>query len=262
MKRVSIRFYAELNDFLPPERRGAAFDHFFSGQPAVKDLIESLGVPHTEVDLILVNGESAEFSHKVRGGDRISVYPVFEAIDISPLLRVRPAPLREVCFVIDTHLGKLASYLRMMGFDALYSNSFSDDTLARISAGERRILLTQDKGLLKRSKVTHGYYVRASNPQLQLVEVLRRFDLFEMIQPFQRCMRCNEVLEPVSKEEVIERLPEKVRKHYHEFWLCRSCRRVYWKGSHYERMRGFIEQVRLRQRDSFFSGQIQRSGSA
>jgi hypothetical protein len=243
MKYCSIRFYAELNDFLLRERRQVAFNHFFSGKPSIKDLIESLGVPHTEVDLILVNGESVEFSRQVQNGDRISVYPVFETINISPIVRVRPIPLRKVRFVLDVHLGKLVLYLRMVGFDTLYNNEFSDDELVRISANERRILLTRDRGLLKRSNVTHGYYVRATNPPLQLVEVLHRFDLFKMSQPFRRCLRCNEMLEPAPKEKVEDHLPPKVREQFAEFSLCRGCGRIYWKGSHYERMKNFIRQI-------------------
>lgn len=243
MKCCSVRFYAELNDFLPWERRQNAFNRLFSGQPAVKDLIESLGVPHTEVDLILVNGESAEFSRRVQNGDRISVYPVFETINISSVVQVRPLPLRKICFVLDVHLGKLVLYLRMAGFDALYSNEFSDDELVRISANERRVLLTRDRGLLKRSNVTHGYYVRATDPPLQLVEVLHRFDLFKMSRPFQRCLRCNEILEPAPKKKMEGHLPPKIWEQFDEFSLCRGCGRLYWKGSHYEHMKNFLKKI-------------------
>ncbi len=247
MKCCLIRFYAELNDFLPAEKRQKAFLHFFSGRPAVKDLIESLGVPHTEVDLILINGESVGFSRQVEDGDRVSVYPVFESIDISPVLRLRPEPLREVRFVLDAHLGKLASYLRMVGFDTLYSNDFSDEMLAKISVKERRILLTRDRGLLKRSDVTHGCFVRSTNSREQLVEVLRRFDLFGAVRPFRRCMCCNGMLEAASREEVGERLPARIRERFNEFRLCRNCGRVYWKGSHYEHMKRFLGQLLSRE---------------
>ncbi|HIE13001.1 MAG TPA: twitching motility protein PilT [Desulfotomaculum sp.] len=246
MSRCSVRFYAELNDFLPPGKRQAAFIHTFLGEPAVKDLIESLGVPHTEVDLILINGESVEFSRRVRDGDRISVYPVFESIDVSPIVRVRPAPLREVRFVLDTHLGRLATYLRMVGFDTLYANDLSDEALSEISARERRILLTRDRGLLKRSEVAHGYLVRSTDPPAQLTEVLRRFDLYRLVSPFCRCLRCNLPLEAVSKEEVEDRLPPKVREYFVEFRLCRGCGRVYWKGSHYEHMERFVTEIQRR----------------
>lgn len=243
MKCCLCRFYAELNDFLPQEQRQVTFNHFFSGHPTVKDLIESLGVPHTEVDLILINSESVEFSRQVQDHDRISVFPVFEAIDISPLLQVRPVPLRKVHFVLDIHLGKLALYLRMMGFDAFYKNESSDETLVRISVEERRILLTRDRGLLKRSEVTHGYYIRATDPTLQLVEVMRRFDLFRAVQPFRRCLCCNEELEQASREEVEDRLLPRIREQFDEFSICRGCGRIYWKGSHYAHMRRFISQI-------------------
>lgn len=234
--QAELRFYAELNDFLPPERRQKTFRHAFSGQPTVKDLIESLGVPHTEVDLILVNGASVDFTHRAAGGDRISVFPVFEALDITPLLRVRPEPLREPRFVLDTHLGRLAAYLRMLGFDARYRNSFTDEELAEISAREHRILLTRDRGLLKRAVVTHGYLVRSEEAHRQIREVLSRFDLAASINPFSRCMRCNEALKKASLDEVREQVPEKVQQHCSEYSRCPGCGRVYWKGSHYRKM--------------------------
>jgi uncharacterized protein with PIN domain len=243
MNQAKFRFYAELNDFLPPEKRQQAFSHTFELNPSVKDMIEALGVPHTEVDLILVNDHSVDFSYLLQNGDRISVYPVFESLDISPLVRVRPQPLRETRFVLDVHLGRLATYLRMLGFDTLYRNDYEDDELAHISSAEGRILLTRDRGLLKRSIVTHGYCLRATNPQQQLIEVLRRFDLFESVKPFQRCLHCNGLLQPVDKADISDRLPPKTRQYYDEFKHCRACDRIYWKGSHYQRMQQFIDRV-------------------
>jgi hypothetical protein len=243
MKQAHFRFYAELNDFLPPERRMVSFVYPFSGSQTVKHLIEASGVPHTEVDLVLVNGRSVDFSHVVEDGDRVSVYPTFEAIDIAPLSRVRPRPLRQTRFVLDAHLGRLAAYLRMLGFDTLYRNDYRDEELSQIAGGEHRILLTKDRGLLKRSAVSHGYYVRETNVRRQLMEVLRRFDLADSISPFVRCMRCNELLEPVGKEAVADRIPPLSREHYDEFRQCGACGRVYWSGSHYRRMERFIEQL-------------------
>ena len=243
MKHAAFRFYAELNAFLPPGRRMVSFDHPFLLSGSVRDMTEALGVPHTEVDLVLINGESVDFSHPVQDGDRISVYPVFESLDITPLVHVRPRPLRQTRFVLDTHLGKLAVYLRMVGFDTLYRNDYADETLARISSGEGRILLTRDRELLKRSMVTHGYWLRATDPRQQLVEVVRRFDLFRAIAPFQRCLRCNGLLEPVAKHAVSDRLQPKTRAYYDEFSICRICDRVYWRGSHYRRMQRFIERL-------------------
>ncbi|HBY96900.1 MAG: Mut7-C ubiquitin/RNAse domain-containing protein [Ardenticatenaceae bacterium] len=243
MRQAHFRFYAELNDFLPPDRRKRTFSHQFVGRVSAKDMIEAFGVPHTEVDLILANGESVDFSYLVQDGDRVSVYPVFESIDITPLVRVRPHPLREVRFVLDTHLGKLATYLRLLGFDTLYRNDFSDEELAQLSSSEGRILLTRDRGLLKHSRVTHGYYVRDTAPRRQLGEVLRRFDLFGSLAPLQRCLRCNTLLQPVAKEVISDRLPPRTKQYYHEFRICQGCGRIYWKGSHYKRMLQLIGSV-------------------
>ncbi len=231
MNQVSFRFYAELNDFLPAHRRMVPFAHAFEGNPSIKDMIEALGVPHTEIDLILANGISVDFSCRGRDGDSISVYPVFESLDISSLICVRPDPLREPRFILDTHLGKLATYLRMLGFDTLYQNDCSDERLAHVSSQERRILLTRDRGLLKRRIVTHGYCVREVIALRQVVEILRRFDLFTSVTPFQRCLRCNRELAAIEKERIEHRLPPKVRQCYDEYRICRSCDRIYWKGS-------------------------------
>lgn len=243
MSQASFRFYAELNDFLPAARKQVEFTHSFNGRASIKDMVESLGVPHTEIDLILVNGVSVDFSYIVQDGDRVSVYPVFESFDITPLVRLRPKPLRDPRFVLDTHLGKLASYMRMVGFDTLYRNDYEDSELARISQEERRTLLTKDRGLLKRSMVTHGYCVRETNPRLQLVEILRRFDLYPLLDPFRRCIRCNDLLDPVLKEAILDRLTHDTGQYYDEFRMCRTCGQIYWKGSHYQHMQQFIEQI-------------------
>ncbi len=247
--RVTIRFYEELNDFLLPERRKTPFEHTFKEAGSIKDLIESLGVPHTEIDLILVNGISVDFNYLVQNGDQISVYPQFELLDISPLTHLRPEPLRTTRFVLDTHLGRLAAYLRMLGFDTLYRNDYDDPTLVRISVEEKRILLTSDKGLLMRKQVTHGYYVRERQPKKQLLEILERFDLFRSQKPFTRCMHCNGEIQPVSKEAIESHLMPRTKAHYDNFWQCQDCQKVYWKGSHYQRMQQLISALNSRASD-------------
>ncbi len=241
--RATFRFYAELNDFLPGERRQVRFTHHVKTLASIKDTIESLGVPHTEVDLILVNGASVDFGYRVQDGDRISVYPVFEAFDISPLLRVRPAPLRDSRFVLDVHLGRLASYLRILGFDTLYRNDYRDEELAAISHDQGRILLTRDRGLLKRSQVTHGYLIRADRPRDQVREVVRRFDLSGQISPFRRCSHCNTPLQPVNKEDVIQRIPPKTRERCQDFAACPCCHKLYWRGTHTARLERFFQTI-------------------
>jgi len=243
MKQAEVRFYSELNDFVAPWRRGRATAYTFDVSGSVKDLIEALGVPHTEVDLVLANGDSVDFSYRVRNGDRISVFPAFEAMDISPLVRLRPRPLRGLRFIADGHLGRLAAYLRMAGFDILYHRDYEDEELARVSANERRILLTRDRGLLKRNIVTRGYCVLATNSRQQFAEVLQRFDLAGSVAPFQRRVHCNELLQPVRKELISERLPPDTKQYYEEFSTCPACHRIYWKGSHYRRMQRLIDGV-------------------
>jgi len=243
MANVIIRFYGELNDFLPKPQRQLPLSHSISGSPTVKEVIESLEVPHTEVDLVLVDGTTAGFGRQLKGGEIISVYPAFRSLDISHVTLVRPEPLKETRFVLDVHLGKLASYLRMAGFDSVYSTEASDEQLAEISAAEGRILLTFDRGLLKRKNVIYGCCVRSRQPKEQFMEVIRRFGLENSIRPFTRCMSCNGVLEPVPREEVLDRIPERVKDFAEEFTMCRSCGRIYWKGTHYDRMVKFIEKA-------------------
>lgn len=235
MTDVTLRFYEELNDFLAPGLRRQDIVQPFNRRTSVKDLIESFGVPHTEVELILVNGISVDFSHMVRPGDRISVYPVFEALDVTPLVRLRPAPLRSPRFVADVNLGRLARYLRLLGFDCYYRNDLDDADVARISATQARIVLTRDRALLQQRIITHGYFVRAVQPRAQVREVLIRLDLLRRVQPFTRCTRCNGLLEPVDKQVVLDTLQPKTRRYYDEFRRCTVCGQVYWKGSHFDR---------------------------
>ena len=239
-----FRLYAELNDHLPPDRQYQTLEKVFFVPGTVKDMIESVGVPHTEIDLVIANDRSVDFSYIVQPNDRIAVYPMFESLDVTPELRVRPQPLREPKFVLDVHLGKLAAYLRMLGFEAAYRNSFTDAELVAISAGERRILLTRDRGLLKHNAVTHGYWLRETESRRQIAEIVRRCDLAGAVRPFTRCMACNGLLNPVSKEEVRCLVPARIAEVYDDFLGCEQCGRVYWKGSHYDRMRRWVETLR------------------
>ncbi len=244
MSFVSFRFYEELNDFLPPNRKKREFTITFHPQNSIKDMIESVGVPHTEIDLILVNGNSVDFSYIVQPDDRVSVYPVFESFDISDVTHLQSQPLRKTRFILDTHLGKLARYLRLLGFDTLYNNAWHDDELAEISSrGDKRILLTRDHGLLKRKQVTHGYFIRKDKPALQIREALSRFDLKNNVNPFTRCTQCNGLIQPIAKEQVIKRLPSGVAKTFDDFSACENCHRIYWKGSHYDHMQRIIKDL-------------------
>ena len=246
MSTAHFRFYEELNDFLSLVQRKRVIDYRFSGAPAIKDPIEALGIPHGEVDLIVINGRSVDFAHPLRDGDRVAVYPVFESFDITPLVKLRDRPLRRTVFILDVNLGKLARRLRMLGFDADYANSYRDREVVELSVKQNRIILTRDRRLLFHKAVTHGYWVRAVDPPQQLREVLGRFDLYRKIRPFHRCLECNGVVQAVPKELVEADLEPLTRRYYNEFFRCCQCRKIYWKGSHYRRMRREVEDLRQR----------------
>jgi uncharacterized protein with PIN domain len=295
---VHFRFYEELNDFLAPALRRRDIEYRCARAATVKNAIEALGVPHTEVELILVNGRSVDFSYLMHEGDRVSVYPTFESFDIQPLLRVRETPLRELRFVADAHLGGLARLLRMLGFDTVYGNEITDEQIRDLACSDRRIVLTRDRELLKRREITHGCYIRALKPNQQLREIVQRLQLEAhvvaglagmdrpadgrhlsslpgrggaegdavvcadshhpagcagtpprvggedrrggRVRPFTRCLHCNWPLTAVSKDEVLDRLPERVAVSYHTFTVCTCCGRVFWPGSHWQRMRAML----------------------
>lgn len=243
LNRAVFRFYQELSDFLPAHHRKRSFEHEFRGNPSVKDTIEALGVPHAEVDLVLVNGRSVGFGRKLHDGDRVAVYPVFESFDIGDVTRLRPRPLRQTRFVLDVHLGRLARLLRLLGLDTVYHNDLDDARIVRIALAEQRVILTRDIGILKRSEVTHGYWVRSQEPIEQAKEVVRRFDLTGAVEPFTRCARCNGLLEPVDKSAVREELPAASCEAFDEFYRCRACGKLYWKGSHYTDLRRKVEHI-------------------
>ncbi len=243
-RRAEFRFYEELNDFLPADRRKRSFTYLFHGTPAVKDAIEAIGVPHTEIDLILIDGVSVGFDKQLTGDERVAVYPVFERLDVTPLNHLRPRPLRETRFILDTHLGRLARYLRMLGLDAAYRNDFDDEMIIERARDEGRIILTRDRGILRHGEVTHGYWLRSTDSEEQLREVVEALDLWSAARPFSRCIVCNEELTAVEKEDVEDRIPPSVRAQFDEFSQCPCCRRVYWRGSHYDRMQRLIASLR------------------
>ncbi len=241
--RARFRFYEELNDFLSAEKRKQEFEYFFHDHPSVKDAIEANGVPHTEVDVILVNGESVDFNYQLQDGDRIAVYPVFESFDVSTLTRLRQEPLRKTAFVLDVHLGKLSRLLRMMGFDTVYRNDLEDREIMDIAEREHRIILTRDRGILKHKRVTHGLCVQSTDPTEQVRKVLIRFDLLDRIRPFSRCITCNGPILPVAKAAIQHLLPPETRRVFDRFYQCQRCGHVYWPGSHYERMKEKIQHI-------------------
>lgn len=243
MATATLRFYAELNDFLPVGRRQRDWPVPFQPPAPARHLIETCGVPHTEVELILRRGESIGLDAPVEEGDRLAVYPMFECFDVRSLLRLRPCPLRRLRFLADAHLGALARRLRLLGFDTIWHNDLGDQTLARLAAAEQRILLTRDRQLLMRQAVTHGCYLRSDSTASQLAELIRRLQLCAEIDPFTRCTRCNGLLMSLSPDAAAAEIPPRVREHHEEFWRCGGCGRIYWKGTHWEAMRRQIASI-------------------
>ena len=243
MAHAQLRFYEELNDYLPPGQRKQTFSVDFDTSCPVRHLIETQGVPHTEVEIILINGNSVGLEAPVHNGDLVSIYPMFEALDVSPLLRLRPKPLREPRFFADAQLGRLARYLRLLGFDTLYENAVDDADLVQRATQNRRIILSRDRALLMHRGVSHGCHIRQDDPIEQLVHVVRRCDLAGLSRPFTRCMECNDPIEPVSKLEVASLLEPETAASFDAFWRCPGCARIYWKGSHYERLQRLVESV-------------------
>lgn len=239
---VVLRVYGELGDFVDGGRSGRV--EVPIGAPrSVKDVVESAGVPHPEIALLLVDDVSVGFDHMIHGGERIAVYPTFHTIDTSVTSMVQP-PAPEPRFVCDVHLGRLTRRLRLLGFDTWYRTDTSDDELAAVAVTEARILLTRDRGLLMRRIITHGYCPRSDHADTQAIEVLRRFDLVDAIEPLTRCARCNGILRPVDKRSVLHLLPPRTRAEQEHFARCAGCGQVYWPGSHTTRINRFVARMR------------------
>ena len=243
MTKATFRFYEELNDFLPQGRRKRDFQAYFHPKSTVKDIIVSLGVPHTEVDLILVNGVSVDFTCPLNGGERISVYPVFESFDIRSCRNLGPNPLRHLRFVTDIHLGRLTRYLRLFGFDTLYYNVFNPRGLIEVSVRQARVLLTRNKRLLKNKATTRGIWVRDVDPRMQLKRIFQRLDLYSEVSPFSRCLWCNCLVRPISNQEVARRLPSRIKFRHQFFSLCSSCHRVSRERKHLKQMSLFVQEM-------------------
>ena len=240
---ASFYFHASLNDFLPEEKRGRWISYFFQDKPALKDAVEAIGIPHPEVAALLVNGQVQAFLHPLKGGDQVTVFPATHSLQLPEEYQLRPAYKGKEAFVADVHLGKLSRRLRMLGFDCLYENDYSDQKIASIAEQEGRIVLSRDIGLLKHKTIHWGYWLRSQQPEEQLQEVVQYFKLEKKMHPLSRCIACNGQIETVQKAEVEEKLPPKTQQYFEEFFQCESCQRVYWKGSHYKRMQEFIGRV-------------------
>lgn len=240
MKQVHFRFYEELNDYLPEKNQKTWFEFPFSEGMILLEAIQSMSIPPHEIDLILVNQQSGRFDYVLKADDRISVYPVFELFNLSGISQLREDPLRNPTFICDVHLGRLAKYLRMLGWDTLYSNRYTPEEIVKISTLERRIILSRSRKLTRQKEVTRSYWIRSSDPLEQVRDLILKLDLSAQAKPLTRCLNCNTKLVPVEKIEILYRLEARTAKYFEEFFICPACDQIYWKGSHFENMVDFM----------------------
>jgi len=243
--RITIQFFADLNFFLKVEQRERPFSHPLFPPATIKHLIESLGVPHTEVDAIVSNGRSVTFDYLAQPDDVFAVYPPFALPEGIPVVPLREPLTGPPSFILDNHLGRLARYMRLLGLDTLYPRDhLLDAELAQMAHDGQRVMLTRDRGLLMRNLITHGYCLRTKGGEEQLTAVLQRYHLYEAIRPWTRCLQCNGFLQPVAKSQIIDRLQPKTKQYFHEFQKCITCDQIYWKGSHFEALVALVERAK------------------
>ena len=243
MPKAIFRFYEKLNDLLPKHRQKTDSEAKFKGKRSVKDMIEALGVPHTEVDLVLANSESVNFSYIIQDADRISVYPVFKSINIENLTRLRPLPLHKTRFVADINLGDIVKYMRALGLDVFFDPSLSPLEIITISKNKNRIILTKSKNLLKYKEVSHGILIRPESTTKQIACIIESLDIKDRIKPFTRCLLCNSPLENISKKEIEDRIPLRTKEFCDEYVYCRKCDKIYWKGTNYIKIKNMIHEI-------------------
>ncbi|WP_018614243.1 Mut7-C RNAse domain-containing protein [Segetibacter koreensis] len=231
-----FQFFLTLNDFLPATNKYKPFRYNFKGTPAIKDAIEAIGIPHTEVDFIIVNGSPVNFTFKLTNNDTVEVYPANANTPFVKSHSLSPTLNYPITFVADVQVGRLARALRILGFDTLYKNDFSDKFIVEIAEIEQRVVLTRDIGLLKHKSIKWGYWLRSQTVEKQLQEVVNRFNLLPEVSLFQRCLSCNGEIKKVEKESVLKELPPKTIQFFDDFFQCSRCKKIYWKGSHYEHM--------------------------
>jgi uncharacterized protein with PIN domain/sulfur carrier protein ThiS len=231
MPKAILRFYEELNDFLPRHRQKIDFEVEIKGKRAIKDMIEALGVPHTEIDLILVNGKSVDFKYILQDGDRISVYPVFDCLNIEDVTRLRKRPLRRTKFTADVNLGNIVKYMRALGLDVYFGPSLSTRGIIEISKKENRIILTKNRNLLKFKEITQGILIRPGTTEEQIRKIIDYLDIKNRVKPFSRCLCCNKMLKNVPKGRITDRIPPKTKAFCNGYFYCKSCGKIYWKGT-------------------------------
>jgi len=244
--KIRLRFHGDLNVFLRSKAGDAVIERRLAEKTSIKDVIESCGVPHPEVDLILVDEQTVGFDHTVANDAKVEVFPVENRGTDRTEKRLQTVGIST--FVTDGHLGGLTRNLRLLGFDVAYEQNADDRQLLEVMARENRALLTRDRRLLMHGIVQHGYCPRSQNANEQAIEVVRRFDLSGLIAPFTRCLRCNAPLEEAAKADVIDELEPLTKIYYDHFRRCPDCKQIYWSGSHFPKLQKRIEEIRSQTR--------------
>ena len=238
--KATFDYFGGLADLVVNRYKSCPVVYQFRESPGIKDAIEAMGIPHTEVDVILVNDRSVEFGYQLQHLDRVQVYPVNVDFSVISPTHLTPKTPANPKFILDVHLGKLARRMRLIGFDCLYKNDLEDSEIIQVSCDSGRIILTRDRGILKQKRVAQGYLVRSSRVEYQLKEVLSRYQLIAWVAPLTRCMACNGELRSVDKALILDRLEERTKRHYDLFHMCPDCERIYWEGSHFKNIHGWI----------------------
>jgi uncharacterized protein len=245
--KVRLCFHGDLDVFLGSKASDAVIERRLAEKTSIKDIIESCGVPHPEVDLILVDEQTVGFDHTLASDTKVEVFPVQHRDTDCTKKRLQMIGITR--FVSDGHLGRLTRNLRLFGFDVAYRQNADDRQLLDVMVRENRALLTRDRRLLMHGIVQHGYWPRSQNADEQTIEVIRRFDLSELIAPFTRCLRCNAPLEEAAKADIIDKLEPLTKIYYDQFRRCPACKQIYWSGSHFPKLQKRIEEIRSRTRD-------------
>ncbi len=244
MATVTFIFHDYLQQLLKKKLRAASpFLHHFDRRASIKDVIESLGIPHPVIGSLTVNSREVGFDYILLDNDTVEAIPLTPVVNPFIPTILRPEALEKITFAVDVNAGRLALFLRMLGFDTVYENDIRNSRLAEMAQSQNRILLTRDTTILKRKIIMHGYLLREQNPKKQLVEVVRLYDLSSRIKPLSRCIPCNGLLVPISKEVIMDRLEPLTKKYYHSFHICEECRKIYWPGSHQEKINVFIDDI-------------------
>ncbi|MEN7547155.1 Mut7-C RNAse domain-containing protein [Rapidithrix thailandica] len=245
---ATFSFSGNLNDFLPEESKNVNIPYHFKKHPAVKHAIEAMGVPHIEVDGILVNQCPVKFDYPLQDKDRVQVFPIgsFSTIPQEGHLQA-PLKAHEVKFILDVHLSKLNVFLRLAGIDSYYNKDYDDPEIVQLAEIHGRIALTRDKGLLRRKILSRGYWIRSTDPKEQFWEVMHRYNLWSSVQLVHRCVQCNTTLVPIAKERILSLIPAFIYKMYRQFYYCPACQKAYWDGPHFQLVKQLIEEFKEQQ---------------